>query len=202
MKVADLVDSVYFGELAEQNPDDVCKRALCAYDSVNRCYTLSVWNDQYRVFPHQNKIECISQTPSSLHAYFSVFIVHYLLYSKAIAVANQWISEKEIPSGATFFQGPHAIPTKRISDRFDTNIQGFKARCEQLNGTSLDMADAAYTFDITPRMPVAVLYWVGDEEFPSESKLLFDKSICEHFACDVVFAIAVGVCENLGRDNA
>ncbi len=199
--MADLVDSVYFQELAEQNPDDVCIRALCAYDNKNQFYTVSVWNDEYRVFPHQRKIECVSKKPSKLHAYFNVFIVHYLLYAKAIAVANQWISEKEIPDGATFFRGPHAIPTKQISDRFDTDIRGFKQRCEQLNGTSLEMADAAYVFNITPRTPVAVLYWIGDNEFPSESKLLFDKTISEHFACDVVFAIAIGVCEGLGRDT-
>ena len=39
------------------------------------------------------------------------------------------------------------------------------------------MGDAAYSFRILPRLPVAVLLWKGDEEFPPEGNILFDKNI-------------------------
>ena len=60
------------------------------------------------------------------------------------------------------------------------------------------MADAAYRFEITPRIPVAVLYWNGDDDLPAESKLLYDQTITEHLASDIVWALAVGICERLG----
>jgi hypothetical protein len=59
------------------------------------------------------------------------------------------------------------------------------------------MADAAYCFNIVPHIPVAVLYWAGDEDFPAESKILYDSTIGEHFALDVVYALAVGICHRL-----
>jgi hypothetical protein len=46
---------------------------------------------------------------------------------------------------------------------------------------------------------VAVLYWAGDEDFPAEAKLLFDKTLPNHFALDIVYALASGICEQLGR---
>jgi len=46
---------------------------------------------------------------------------------------------------------------------------------------------------------VAVLFWQGDEEFPTEAKLLYDATIGRHLALDIVYALAVGVCEQLGR---
>ena len=110
-----------------------------------------------------------------------------------------WISEKEIPGGPTFFRGPHALPTDLITKRFGNDLAAFGKRCASLKGSPLEMADAAYRFDIVPRVPVAVLYWCGDEEFPAEAKLLFDKSIARRLATDVVYALAVGVCERLGR---
>jgi hypothetical protein len=56
------------------------------------------------------------------------------------------------------------------------------------------MADAAFSFSITPRIPVAVLLWVGDDEFESEAKLLFDKTIVQHLPLDIIYALAVEIC--------
>ena len=61
------------------------------------------------------------------------------------------------------------------------------------------MADAAYSFRMTPRIPVAVLYWIGDEDFPAESKILYDKTIAEHLAPDIIYALAVGTCDRIGN---
>jgi len=162
-------------------------------------YILSVWGDEYKIFPHQFKIDCTNETMQSLHDYFYLFIIHYLLKSKEIKISNVWISEKDIPGGTTFFRDPHEIPTNIISLRFNNNILEFKERCEQLHGIPLNMADAAYSFKITPRIPVVVLYWRGDRDFPAESKILYDRNIAEHLASGIIYALAVGICERLGK---
>ena len=197
----ELIDAVYFKELSDHNQHDVCKRAACTYSDTERTYAVSAWDQKYRVYPLQYRIEAIGKPPRKLHPFFELFIIHYLLRAKEIDPANQWISEKDIPGGATFFRGPHAIPTDLISSRFDNDLQRITERCAHLNGTPLDLADAAYAFQITPRIPVAVLYWQGDDEFPPESKILFDKTISEHLATDIIFALAVGICERLGKQS-
>jgi len=194
-----LIDRVYFQELSEQNPMEVCTRALCSYDNANKFYTVSLWGEGYRIYPHQFRIECIGKNPQRFHSYFELFIVHYLLKVKEIEASSQWISEKDITEGMTFFRGPHAIPTNLISTRFDSDMEGFNNRCEELKGIPVSLADAAYIFEITPRIPVAVLYWRGDDEFPTESKILYDKTIVRHFASDIIYALAVGICERLAK---
>ncbi|EMS77885.1 DUF3786 domain-containing protein [Desulfotignum phosphitoxidans] len=195
----DLVDPLYFTRLAEQDPADVCRRAVCTYDEAAGIYGLTVWGREYAVDPRQGRIFCVNPDPypEPLHPYFDLFAVHYLLSATEVPPAGQWISEKDIPGGSTFFRGPHAVPTHGIASRFDEDIQGFTRRCEQYGGTRLALADAAFSFFITPRVPVAVLFWQGDEEFPAEAKLLFDKTIARHLASDIVYALAVGVCEQL-----
>ena len=76
----------------------------------------------------------------------------------------------------------------------EINIVEFSKRCEQLDGVPLQMADQAYSFRIASRTPVAVLLWEGDDEFPAESKILFDRTIVEHLALDIIFALAVEIC--------
>jgi len=197
--MTDIINPIHFQELSELNPKDACRRASCKYDDMNELYRLSVWGDEYGIFPNQLKINCMNNNTQSLHDYFYLFIIHYLLKSKEIEISNEWISEKDLPCGTTFFRGPHEIPTNLITLRFNNNINEFKKRCKQLHGIPLNMADAAYYFKITPRIPVAVLYWRGDDEFPAESKILYDKTIAEHLASDVIYALAVGICERLGK---
>ena len=193
------INKIHFQELAKQDPVDVCRRALCKYDDVKKFYTLSVWGDEYVIYPHKFKIECISKNHQSPHEYFYLFIIHYLLKSKDIEISKEWISEKDIPGGATFFRGPHEIPTHLIYKRYSNDIKEFRKRCEQLHGIPLDIADAAYSFKITSHIPVAVLYWEGDNEFSPEAKILYDKTITEHLASDIIYALAVEICTRIGR---
>jgi hypothetical protein len=195
----ELIDLKFFQELATQDPLDVCRRAVCTFNDTEMFYTVPLWDQHYKVYPRQCRVEATGGNPEKLHPYFELFLVHYLLRAKEIEPTRQWISEKDIPGGSTFFRGPHAIPTDLIANRFENDLAGFSARCEQLGGTLLDMADIAFIMLITPRIPVAVLYWQGDEEFPPESKILYDATIAGHLAADIIFALACGVCDRLGR---
>jgi len=188
------IDTCHFQDLAGKDPEEICRRALCRYDSNKGCYTLSVWGEDYGIYPGESKIIRIREDKSDINTLLGLFIVHYLLTSKAIPISKEWISEKDIPGGVAFFRGPHAIPTYLIEKRYGDNMGGLCNTCEQLDGIPLDMADKAYSFKIAPRIPVAVLLWKGDDEFPAESKILFDRTIIEHLALDIVFALAVEIC--------
>lgn len=191
------VDDIYFKELAGKDPKDVCKSALCRYDVKEKGYVMSVWGDEYGIFPHERRVDLLDKSVRKPHGFFFLFIVYYLLNSKEIKASGEWISEKDLSGGPTFFRGPHEIPTCLISRRFGDDIEAFKKKCVALHGTALDMGDAAYRFDIVPDIPVAVLYWTGDDEFPAEAKILYDKSISGQLALDIVFSLAVAICSRI-----
>ena len=188
------VDPCHFQDLAKMDPADVCRRALCGYDVNEGCFTLSVWGEDHGIFPDESRITRLGDPTWDATISLGLFMVHYLLTSREIPISKEWISVKDIPGGVTFFRGPHKIPTGLIEKRFGDNLRGFRDACTQLGGMALDMADAAYSFKIAPRIPVAVLLWKGDDEFPAESKLLFDRSIGEHLALDIIFALGVEIC--------
>ena len=192
------IDSSYFIELAEKNPEDVCRLALCDYDPIKKGYRISVWGEDYGIYPQEYKIMRLQENNPDVGHLMGLFIIYYLLRSKDISISKEWISEKDIPGGPTFFRGPHKIPTEIIEKRYENNIKEFKAVCERLDGIPLDMADAAYVFEITPRIPVAVQFWDMDDEFSAEAKLLFDKTIAEQLAPDIVFCLTVEICRRIG----
>lgn len=194
-----LIDKVYFQELSEQDPKVVCRRARCRYDDGHKFYTMSVWGDEYAIYPHESRIDRLAANNQSPHDFFYLFMIYYILKAKDIEPVGAWISEKDIPGGATFFRGPHEIPTHLIGRQFKNNVQAFRKTCEQFHGVPVDMADAAYLFEITPRIPVSVLYWSGDDDFPPEAKILYDRSITEHLSTDIIFALAVEICTRIGK---
>ncbi|MCP3901559.1 MAG: DUF3786 domain-containing protein [Desulfobacteraceae bacterium] len=194
-----IVDKIHFENLAKRDPVDICRQPLCKYDDVNKRYSISVWGDDYNIYPSEFKIECVQSGNSDPNELFFLFIIYYLLNYKDIQITKEWISEKDIPGGVTFFRGPHEIPTNLISKKYINNIKAFRKKCIELGGIELDMADAAYKFDIVPQIPVAVLYWEGDDDFPAEAKILYDRTIMDHLTSDIVFSLAAEVCARIGE---
>ena len=192
------IDESYFLELADKNPEDVCRLALCDYDPEKKGYRISVWGEDYGIYPDVSKIIRLQDDRPDIGHLLKLFIIYYLLRSKDISISKEWISEKDIPGGATFFRGPHKIPTHIIETRYEDNIEEFKEICEGLHGIPLDMADAAYAFRITSRIPVAVQFWDKDDEFFAEAKILFDKTITEHLTPDIIFCLTVEICRRIG----
>jgi hypothetical protein len=191
------VDRNYFQELAQAMPAVICRDGRCRYDSVGKTYSIAVWNEEYVVDCTGEKIERVGDASPNPHEFFYLFIIYYLLATRDVKPCGEWISEKDLPGGPTFFRGPHLLPTDAIGRRFGDDLAEFKKCCRNMGGIPLNMADAAFRFDITPDIPVAVLYWCGDEDFPAEAKILYDRSIAA-LPLDIVFALAVAICARLG----
>ena len=200
--MSSLIDKSYFQELAVSNPEHVCRRAKCQYNKESSSYTLRVWGEDYLVKPSSLKITRLGLRSAEIDDLFGLFIVYYLLKCKDLEIEHNWISEKDMPGGVTFFRGPHAIPTELITNKYSGLIKEFNQRCRLLNGQTLDMADSACSFSITPRIPIAVLLWDGDDDFPAEAKILFDRTITEHLTLDIVYSLAVVVCQRIAGNNA
>ncbi|MCK5094409.1 MAG: DUF3786 domain-containing protein, partial [Spirochaetes bacterium] len=68
--------------------------------------------------------------------------------------------------------------------------------CLALGGKPVEMGDAAFQFQVLPRIPVVAVLWYADEEFDASAKLLMDATIEQHLPLDVIFGMAL---EFIGR---
>jgi hypothetical protein len=106
-----------------------------------------------------------------------VLILHYLAGEKPALLSGKWVSYREIP-GASFYYGAfvkRAVnPLKQV---FGDNLSAFKAGAEKLKAKPVENGDAAFEFQVFPRVPVQLILWTGDDEFPAEGNILFDETI-------------------------
>ncbi|TET33656.1 MAG: DUF3786 domain-containing protein [Planctomycetota bacterium] len=181
----------YWAELAGMDPDDVCKRAICTYDSDAGEYHLCVLNEDYTLNP-KTRTMCRVSEPLSHHecepgARLLFVSLYYLTHAKEVLISEEWTTGERLEAGAFFFRGPHALPTERVEEEWGTDLNKFCARANFLGGKKIKIAaDATYRFEMLPRIPVLLGLWVGDDEFPPRAQFLFDPSIVKHFTLDVV----------------
>jgi hypothetical protein len=106
-----------------------------------------------------------------------VLILHYMMAGEMPSPARQWISYREIP-GAGFYFGAfvkRAVePLKKV---FGSNIAGFSSAARKLNAKQIDNGDAGVEIRVLPAVSLQLIIWRGDDEFPPEANILFDKSI-------------------------
>ncbi len=198
--MADMVNKLLYAELAKKNTADVVMPPFCEYSEEERCYVVTAWNGKFAVYPERAAVRALSGTEEP-HDYFYVFLINYLLAAKKTEPAGCWISEKDLAGGATFFRGPHKIPTELISSTYGNDLARLRQKCTSFDGTPLDMADCAFAFTIVGSIRVALLYWVGDEDFAPEAKLLLDQTVADSLRLDVIFGLLCDVCVRLAKED-
>jgi hypothetical protein len=106
-----------------------------------------------------------------------VLILHYLKAEAFPSPTGRWVSYREIP-GATFYHSAflsRAVnPLKQV---FGQNLEGLHKAAQKLQGKQSGTGDAAYEFYPFPKVPLMMIVWKGDNDFPPEANIVFDESI-------------------------
>ena len=187
------LDPVFFKKLAENNPDEVCRRSLAEYDTDSNVYRITALENEYNVNPETHEIKPSSSINEEVSVDLGLLILIYLLEAKEIPVSGKWVSEFNLRGGSMFFRGPHAFPVDEIAGRFGYDIEGFKETGISLGGKPLALGDAAFRFQVLPRVPAAAVLWYADDEFDASAKLLMDATIEQHLPLDVIFGMSLEV---------
>jgi hypothetical protein len=187
------LDPVFFKKLEQKDPAEVCRRSLAEYDSDTGIYRIIAFGHEYFVNPEAHDIRAVSPTEGDISVEMGLLILIYLLDAKDIPLSGHWVSEFNLKGGSIFFRGPHAFPVHEIAFRFGSDLKGFERVCSSLGGVPLDFGDAAYKFQILPRIPAAAVLWYADEEFEASAKLLMDATIEKHLPLDVIFGMSIEV---------
>ncbi len=181
--------------LSGLDPEDVCVRAKAAFDKASCVYTLKSFGQDIFVSPQDRGIHGNSDIAyfllNELGIYSRLAILWYLINSKDLTLSGKLKKPSEMSGGLIFQQGTHILPLDRITEKYAGDIPGFIKRGEELGGERLDYADASVRLLPFPRVPVVILQWKGDEEFPARCDLLYDSTCENHLPADIIWSTAM-----------
>jgi len=176
---------------------DVCGRTGAVYDEAVQAYRIRCFGKEFHVNPCDMLIS--SEQPESnlflgtLKDFFRMAILWYLSSAMDIPQTGRLVRPVDVRGGHRFSAGTHVLPLDAIAAKYGRDPEGFinkglKYGAEVLNG----YGDAAIKLYPLPRVPVTMLLWREDEEFPAKAELFFD-STCEFQLAlsDVIWAVAL-----------
>jgi hypothetical protein len=111
-------------------------------------------------------------------------LMYYFATANGTPLTGKWVSFADLPDGRMYAQAFQGYSGDKIVRTYGVDISAFQKACKLAGGHKIKMADAAYIFHGLPRVPLLSTYWLGDEEFPSTCKILFDSAACNYLPID------------------
>ena len=182
-------DPDLWAQLIRERPEEICRKALVNYDH-EKGFLLPFLNQTFQILPtKQSIIPLYAKAPHVQTFESDLIILTYLLRAKAINIGGTLVNEKQIPGGEAFFRGPHTLYTRSMEKLFGQDRDAFLLVGTKLNGKVTDLGDAGICLPVLPRVPVTLILWLKDDEFPAEIKVGFDSTISHHLPLDVIWAM-------------
>jgi hypothetical protein len=104
----------------------------------------------------------------------------YLAGTDGEAPSGRWLAYRELPGGRFYEPVLRRSVEAPLATRFGGDREGFIKACAGLGGKEEEFGDAACSLELFPLVRVAVILWLGDEEFPARAQFLFDSNSTRH----------------------
>ena len=192
-----VVPEEYWQDLSQTDIKEVCSRSGATFQS-NGAYVLGFFNSSLLIdtSTKQGYLD-VGGTWAVLDQPLVVLLgLVYLLNASQVDLSNDIIGVEQLKD-SHFFQGPHKLKTEFVLKRYGSDPKGLDEAALKLGCEKLDLADMAYKFMVFPKIPVYCLFWRGDDEFPPNLKVLFDRTIESHLAADSIWGIVNLICDLL-----
>ena len=99
--------------------------------------------------------------------------------------AGRWIAFTDLPDGTFYVSAWRGYTGQALVRRFGDDVEAVRAAARALGGRDIDIpGDVAVEFQVMPKVPVAFVYWGGDEEFEPRADFLFDANAASHLPTD------------------
>ncbi|TSA45328.1 MAG: DUF3786 domain-containing protein [Deltaproteobacteria bacterium] len=191
--------------LSDLDAKDVATNAKASFNSYDSTYALTCFGQDIsvslkdRTFFSKSRLGTLLLT--SLGDYSRLSILRYLIHAMDQPLSGQLVRPSDLPGGDIFTKGTHILPLDKAAAYFSDHCNEFWIAGKGLGGTQQDYGDMSLNILPFPRVPLTLILWLGDEEFPSTASLLFDSSCVSYLPPDIIWATSMMAVEIMLMDT-
>ncbi len=171
--------------LAALDPSEVCRRAKVSFEDG---YSLPFLNRRIIVDVERRSMMDLSSGKDLDDPLLLLIALVYLRFAVEIEPENVLTAARELKEWH-FFTGIHDLDVGEVLKKFGDDPAGFATASRAVGGEPVPHADAAFKLLALPRIPLYYLLWAGDEDFPPNITVCFDRTIERHFAADAIWGL-------------
>jgi len=119
-----------------------------------------------------------------------VLILHYLTQADGRPVAGEWIAFREIPAAETYHPVFYQRAVAPLLAAFGQQPRLMGELAGAYPCRPGQDGDFSIIVTVLPRVEIMLLIWEGDEDFPAEAGILFDRSISGYLTAEDIAWLA------------
>lgn len=144
---------------------------------------LRFWDRPIRIV-YPGWVAYLAGSDQPLPAFDQALLLYYLSMADGEPLSQQWIAFSDLPDGRFYNQAFQSYTGQELGRAFQGDRAAFEAAAQALGGLQAALGDAAYVFQALPCVPLLVVLWQGDEDFPSTYQVLFDAAASHYLPTD------------------
>jgi hypothetical protein len=146
-------------------------------------YRLSFWSREVLIrFP--DFLGNFTDTGEAINTFDLTMLAYYFERSDGAPMSGEWIAFNQIPGGLFYAQAFQGYSGDELTKTFGNDSDAFMDANERLGGRREFFGNLAYSYQVLPRVPIMVVCWLGDEDFPASYRILFDSNAHHHLVTD------------------
>jgi hypothetical protein len=170
--------------------EETARRAKCRYLAESDSFVVPLLSTDYLVDPARRTVRAAEVSEDRPAGYLQqLCLLAYLVDAKDLPLADRLVSAERLDPGGFFFRGSHRLAVEKLASEFGPDPQLLRRVGQVLNAIPQTFGDVSMELCVLPRIPVTLVIWAADEEFPARASVLFDQSATEQLPLDVLFAI-------------
>jgi hypothetical protein len=117
--------------------------------------------------------------------FLQALLLTYLDTADGTPPSGQWIAYHDLPNGMFYAQAFRGYAeTRLVRELGEGGLAAFRKAAGRLGGERIAIGDAGYAFRLLPRVHLAAIYWLGDEDLASQASILFEDSAPHYLSTD------------------
>jgi hypothetical protein len=168
--------------LQERDPEQIARLAGAEWDASGE-FRLALFDELYRI-SWPDGVACPLEGTEPCAADLQGLLLYYLCRADGATPAGRWIAYRELPEGWLYHQAFQGYTGHVLAKELGNDLARFAAAALAAGGQEIALGDFACAFQALPRIQLAVVYWLGDDEFAPQAQVLFDAAAGHYLTSD------------------
>jgi len=164
-----------------------CRRCGVRFLKPEKTISLDYLNRTYLItYPEASLSRQDSEEDVSLTD--KILLLHYVTQAKGTPLSGELISFKEISDAAGYFPTFYQRAIKPLVTYFGDSPERLLETAQLIGGRKADYGDVSVTVPALNMVPLTLVLWKGDAEFPPEGTIMFDRTITDYLPTeDIIY---------------
>jgi hypothetical protein len=171
--------------------EEQCRRCHARFLKSKKTISLDYLNRTYIIKYPEAEVTLLD-TDEHVTLVDKILLLHYLIQAKGTPLSSESISFKEISDAAGYFPTFYKRAIEPLVTYFGDEPERLLKMAELVGGRRADFGDVSVTVHPLPMVPLTLVLWKGDAEFPAEGTIMFNRTVTDYLPTEDIIIL----CQN------